>query len=114
MIHLLSAGMTYHGACSVLVCSSAPFVGLRATLSSGARSATSATENFQFFFGIVQPLENRFFCSFLETWRKNLIIRVPFREVLLEGVDVSYLAFQNDLPRLPGGRLVCSGYSGSP
>src|SRR6266536_95366 len=48
----------------------------------------SLAENFQFFSGFSRRSRKRLFCSLLETWRKNLRMTTPSRQVPLETADV--------------------------
>src|SRR5437660_8965002 len=75
---LLSAGTTYQGeslvAVSLIASSYASIY-----WSQNFLSFASEEENFQFFSGLLILSRNLFFCSFAETFRKNLHTTTPFR-----------------------------------
>ena len=72
------------------------------------RSARSDGENFQFFSGRFSRSRNRFFCSSLDTCRKNLRITVPLRtRCRSNDLMSSYRSSQNFLPTFSFSRGSC-------
>src|SRR5450432_3526519 len=95
--HLSSAGIINHGASLVEVCSSISSYAFRYSFHMPL-SLMSPEENFQFFEGSLILSKNLFFCSFLDTCRKNFIMTVPFStRVFSKWLICLNLFSQNDL-----------------